>query len=196
MQEILKLDKGSTKRARLMQKLRREGDFFTAKVVPVRVTDKSCQDEIACKYCLGYYAPKSLYRHVKKCYFNPEPAKRCQAQVEGRRKMAELFGSKCKLGRDSRSVGDNNGSGADDKRRVEEGLEDVKVMKGKKRTLVSWTQQQKDLTKEYFKYHIENKIAPVKGEVMDLIRANPGVFDNKTWPVVKVYVCNQYYSKK
>lgn len=62
----------------------------------------------------------------------------------------------------------------------------------KRRTLVPWTAEQKNLTEIFFKNHIKKKIPPKKQEVMDLIDKYPSIFHNKTWPTIKVYVCNKY----
>lgn len=64
------------------------------------------------------------------------------------------------------------------------------------RKLVPWTHEQKTFTKAFFDYHIKNKIPPKKGECEELVEKYPGVFDNKTWPQIKVYVQNEYTKKK
>lgn len=70
---------------------------------------------------------------------------------------------------------------------------EVKVKKAKqKRVLISWTDQQKQLTKSYFKNHIKLKRPPRKGEVDKLVKDHPSVFCNKTWPQIKVFVQNMY----
>lgn len=68
----------------------------------------------------------------------------------------------------------------------------VRVKTGRFRTLVQWTKEQKELTEEYFKRHIKKKISPKRDEVMSLIQEHTNVFHNKTWPVVKIYVCNKF----
>lgn len=72
---------------------------------------------------------------------------------------------------------------------------ELTVKKGKKRTLVAWTEDQKKITEEFFKRHIKKKIPPKKHEVEMLVERNPGIFDNKSWQVIKVYVTNKYSKK-
>lgn len=62
----------------------------------------------------------------------------------------------------------------------------------KKRKLVPWTSLQKKITEQFFENNIKKKVPPKKREVITLIDRNPGVFKNKTWPVIKVYVCNKF----
>lgn len=93
VQELSVLPKKSIKRKKLIDKLRREGDFCTSSIVPVMIpVDNSDVDYIACKFCRGYYSRKSLRRHAKKCFFNPDPNKRFNAQIEGQNVMAGHFG--------------------------------------------------------------------------------------------------------
>lgn len=66
----------------------------------------------------------------------------------------------------------------------------------RKRQLVAWTQTQKQTAEKFFKYHIKNKVPPKKHEILTLMDQNPGLFNNKKWPVIKVYVCNKYKSVK
>lgn len=72
----------------------------------------------------------------------------------------------------------------------------IQVKKVVKRVLVPWTVEQKRITESYFKTHIMKKIAPKKHEIMNLIETNPGIFDNKTYSTIKVYVYNKYKDKK
>lgn len=93
VQEILCLNKNSIKRKKLIDKLRREGDFTSAKIIPVlNPPDRNAIDHIVCKFCRGYYSRKCLRRHVKKCYFNPDPSKPCKSQVDGQNLMVGSFG--------------------------------------------------------------------------------------------------------
>lgn len=92
VQEFLVLDKNSKKRKKLIDRLRREGDFSTSKIVPVLSSKKSSNLYIVCKFCRGYYSGKNLRRHAKKCFFNPDPSKRFNAQIEGQTLMAGHFG--------------------------------------------------------------------------------------------------------
>lgn len=92
VQEFLCLDKNSIKRKKLIDKIRREGDFCTSSAIPVMRQDKPLTEFTVCKFCRGYYSNKSLRRHTKHCYFNPDPSKRFNAQVEGQTVMAGHFG--------------------------------------------------------------------------------------------------------
>lgn len=93
VQELTALPTNSIKRKKLLDKLRREGDFCTSAIVPVMVSgNKSDVNYIVCKFCRGYYSRKCLRRHAKKCFFNPDPNKRFNAQVEGQNVMAGHFG--------------------------------------------------------------------------------------------------------
>ncbi|XP_060537267.1 uncharacterized protein LOC132708736 [Cylas formicarius] len=93
VQEILSLEKKSKKRIKLIDKLRKEGDFSTSNIVPVMANKKKLvEDYIVCKFCQGYYAKNSLRRHAKKCFFNPDPSQRFQAQIEGQTVMVGNFG--------------------------------------------------------------------------------------------------------
>lgn len=91
VQEIMSLEKKSQKRKKLIDKLRREGDFSTSTIVPVLSSKKSKDEYLICIFCRGYYA-KKMRRHAKKCYFNPDPAKRFNAQIEGQTFMVGQFG--------------------------------------------------------------------------------------------------------
>lgn len=61
----------------------------------------------------------------------------------------------------------------------------------KRRVLVPWTEEQKSAVRKYFKNHIKHRIPPKKNEVENLIKET-GLFENKTWPVIKVFVQNVY----
>jgi hypothetical protein len=61
----------------------------------------------------------------------------------------------------------------------------------KRRQLVPWTEEQKIATRKYFKNHIKNRIPPKKSEVENLMKET-GLFANKTWAVIKVFVQNSY----
>ncbi|KAK4886735.1 hypothetical protein RN001_003006 [Aquatica leii] len=71
----------------------------------------------------------------------------------------------------------------------------VQLPKKCKRKLVPWTAEQKKLCNLFFKNHIIHKKPPKKEECNNLKLAHPEVFDNKTWPQIKVFVQN-IYSKK
>lgn len=65
----------------------------------------------------------------------------------------------------------------------------------KKRTLIPWTNNQKELTKLFFKAHINSKTPPKKGECEELKLKYPEEFRNKSWPQIKVFVQNIYRNK-
>lgn len=93
VQEFMSLDKKCKKRQKLIDKLRREGDFCVGDTVPVMIKRNATETNyIACKFCKGYYSKRSLRKHAKKCYFNPDPSKRFNAQIEGQTAMAGHFG--------------------------------------------------------------------------------------------------------
>nr|CAI5844273.1 unnamed protein product [Callosobruchus analis] len=60
------------------------------------------------------------------------------------------------------------------------------------RTLIPCTPEQKNITEAFFKNHIKERKPPRKSEVVQMIQRYPEVFQNKTWPVIKVYVCNKF----
>ncbi|XP_044756880.1 uncharacterized protein LOC123315296 [Coccinella septempunctata] len=70
------------------------------------------------------------------------------------------------------------------------------VPKKKRRILIPWTEKQKKLTRAFFAKHIRNSTPPKRHECEELIEANPGVFSNKTWLKMKVFVQNEYTKKK
>ncbi|KAG5874174.1 hypothetical protein JTB14_011794 [Gonioctena quinquepunctata] len=73
VQEFLCLDKTSTKRKKLIDKIRREGDFCTAETIPVMQQNKEPTEFILCKFCM-------------------DPTKRFNAKSEGQTVMAGHFG--------------------------------------------------------------------------------------------------------
>ncbi|KAK4886600.1 hypothetical protein RN001_002871 [Aquatica leii] len=57
VQEIFCLNKKSKKRKKLLDRLRREGDFISTEIVPVlKIENKQTTDYIASKFCKGYYS--------------------------------------------------------------------------------------------------------------------------------------------
>ncbi|KAI4463055.1 hypothetical protein MML48_4g00003148 [Holotrichia oblita] len=92
VQEFLSLEKQSLKRKKLIAKLRREGDFRSSNIVPVMDRNNKFETNyIPCKFCRGYYSHRSLQRHTKKCFFNPNPSLRFKAQIEGQIIMSGEF---------------------------------------------------------------------------------------------------------
>lgn len=82
--------------------------------------------------------------------------------------------------------------------------EDIKVenenkspleIEKKKITRISWTKQEKELTKKHFRKHIQKKIPPKKDEVQNFVELYPEIFSRRKWDVIKAYVCNQYNKK-
>lgn len=65
----------------------------------------------------------------------------------------------------------------------------------KTRTLVAWTEEQKKLTLEFFKFHIHNKIPVKRHNCEEMKFKYAGKFENKTWQQIKVFVQNAYRKK-
>lgn len=77
--DILKLPPRDKNRRNLIQNLRKQG-FFHARVEkkifnPVRRSINAETEYAICRFCLGHYSKKLLYRHVKKCQKKLEDAK-------------------------------------------------------------------------------------------------------------------------
>ena len=69
------------------------------------------------------------------------------------------------------------------------------VNRGKKRTLVPWTVEQKNIVTKFFKLHIKNRKPPKRHECEKLKQKHPELLSNKDWLKIKVFVQN-IYSKK
>lgn len=69
------------------------------------------------------------------------------------------------------------------------------IKKGKKRTLVPWTDAQKKVVTTFFKRHIKNKQPPKRNECEELKNQNPELLINKDWLKIKVFVQNTYSKK-
>ncbi|XP_072399761.1 uncharacterized protein [Diabrotica undecimpunctata] len=91
VQKILSVKKNSKERKTLIDKLRREGDFITGEMVPVRLNKINASSTIVCIFCRGYYSSKTLRRHVKRCTSNPNPSKKIYSQKEGHTLMCGTF---------------------------------------------------------------------------------------------------------
>ncbi|CAG4939638.1 unnamed protein product [Colias eurytheme] len=65
----------------------------------------------------------------------------------------------------------------------------------KKRTLVPWTNEQKNVVTKYFKDHIKHKKPPKRAECDQLKNNHPTLLHNKDWVKIKVFIQN-IYSKK
>ncbi|XP_045488680.1 uncharacterized protein LOC123690070 isoform X2 [Pieris rapae] len=71
-----------------------------------------------------------------------------------------------------------------------------KIRKGKKRTLVPWTKEQKDVVTKYFKFHIKNHQPPKRNECEKLKEQRVDLLKNKDWLKIKVFVQNIYSKAK
>lgn len=71
----------------------------------------------------------------------------------------------------------------------------IKVKSGKKRTLVPWTDEQKEIVTNYFATSIKKKQAPKRVECEDLKSLYPQVLENKDWLKIKVFIQNVYKKK-
>lgn len=94
VQRILSYQKDSSRRKLALSQLRKKGNFIrnrvnTQNIKRVRRLPASAkalaEDYLPCRYCLGYYKRKSLYRHTKRCPENTdlEKGKRQTAQIDG-----------------------------------------------------------------------------------------------------------------
>lgn len=72
----------------------------------------------------------------------------------------------------------------------------TKVKRGKKRTLVPWTEEQKEIVTNYFATYIKKKQAPKKSDCEDLKLLYPQVLENKDWLKIKVFIQNVYKKNK
>lgn len=76
----------------------------------------------------------------------------------------------------------------------EQELEKEKPMM-RKRELVPWSVQQKQIVKSFFADHIKQQKAPKRAECNEMVELYPDVFHNKSWTKIKVYVQNCYTKK-
>lgn len=67
-----------------------------------------------------------------------------------------------------------------------------KIAKGKYRTLIPWTEEQKKVVMKFFNIHIKEKRPPRKAECCQLIMSNSELLANKDWLKIKVFIQNQY----
>ncbi|XP_025834101.1 uncharacterized protein LOC108739535 isoform X3 [Agrilus planipennis] len=67
--------------------------------------------------------------------------------------------------------------------------------KRRRRNLMKWSDEEKQVTEKFFRRHINLRISPKKREVLQLIKLHPKLFKDRKWDVIKVYVCNKYNSK-
>lgn len=71
-----------------------------------------------------------------------------------------------------------------------------KINKLKKRTLVPWTEEQKQVVRNYFLTNIERKKPPKRLECEDLKSLYPELLKNKDWLKIKVFIQNLYKNNK
>lgn len=72
--KIFSLPSGNKERKQLLSKLRKKGNFIKNAgkcIKPIKKCGNSSEN-IPCQYCLGFYRPKQLWRHVKICSLKPE----------------------------------------------------------------------------------------------------------------------------
>lgn len=62
----------------------------------------------------------------------------------------------------------------------------------KKRLLVRWTVEQKNIVLKFFKDHISHKKPPKKKEIEVLLNKYPTILHNKDWLKIKVFIQNTY----
>ncbi|CAH0560639.1 unnamed protein product [Brassicogethes aeneus] len=95
VQRFLSLTKNDPERKCLIDKIRKEGDFSTGEKIPVL---KVCSDTptetnlLPCIFCKGYYAKKTLRRHVKRCKFNKIQSPTRHSQSQAQNMMVNHFG--------------------------------------------------------------------------------------------------------
>lgn len=69
------------------------------------------------------------------------------------------------------------------------------LKKGKKRTLIPWTTEQKKVCTKFFEQHIKGKQAPKRHECEALKEKHPDLLNNKDWLKIKVFIQNTYTKK-
>ncbi|KAK4886598.1 hypothetical protein RN001_002869 [Aquatica leii] len=70
------------------------------------------------------------------------------------------------------------------------------IVTKKKRSLIKWTSEQKNIVKNFFAYHIKNKRPPKKNECEELKSQYSEVLKNKDWLKIKVFIQNEYQKRK
>ncbi|KAG5897690.1 hypothetical protein JTB14_011500 [Gonioctena quinquepunctata] len=91
VQEFLCLDKTSTKRKKLIDKIRREGEFCTAETIPVTQQNKE-PTEFICASFVWVTIHRNVCVDTRNIVFQSDPAKRFNAKSEGQTVMAGHFG--------------------------------------------------------------------------------------------------------
>ncbi|KAG5869611.1 hypothetical protein JTB14_023855 [Gonioctena quinquepunctata] len=96
---------------------------------------------------------------------------------------------------------DDNGEEIDDRNQQESKVvmenkeKAATVPKKSRRILERWTEEQKKITLIFFEDHLKKKNPPKKHECLQLQEENPGVFNNKSWEKIKIFVVNNYAGK-
>lgn len=77
VKEFLALEKGSIERSKLINVIRKQGNFLSPAshiIRPVRRTKRNLNPTsvISCEYCRGYFQKNYLRHHVEKCSLRPE----------------------------------------------------------------------------------------------------------------------------
>lgn len=93
VQKFKALNINFKERKKLIDKIRKEGHFCTSEVITIQQLQIIEKDNyVPCLFCKGYYARKSLRRHAKSYYFNPDPSQKRNVQAEGQSIMSGYFG--------------------------------------------------------------------------------------------------------
>ncbi|VEN35544.1 unnamed protein product, partial [Callosobruchus maculatus] len=95
VQRYLSMDNKDPMRKRIIDTLRKEGDFTSGKYVPVQGGRRLESCELPCTHCRGYYSRKTLRRHVNRCSLNSNKTNstvRRRPQSEGQTLLAGYFG--------------------------------------------------------------------------------------------------------
>ncbi|CAG9790220.1 unnamed protein product [Diatraea saccharalis] len=66
----------------------------------------------------------------------------------------------------------------------------------KKRNLIPWTAQQKNIVTKFFSKHIKSQVPPKRHECEELRDLHPDIMHNKDWLKIKVFVQNAYTKGK
>ncbi|KAL3275245.1 hypothetical protein HHI36_020014 [Cryptolaemus montrouzieri] len=96
VEQFMSMDKNDPLKRKIIEKIRKEGDFFSGKYVPVKKRSK-CDGEynrnlIPCIHCKGYYSRRTLRLHVKRCIFNKQKAESRQRHLsDGQTMLAGNF---------------------------------------------------------------------------------------------------------
>ncbi|KAK4885189.1 hypothetical protein RN001_001460 [Aquatica leii] len=98
VQTFIDLPKNDLKRKQIIDKIRKEGDFCSGKVIAVQekgaFNNESACARLPCIHCRGYYVRKALRKHVKRCPQNKtnEKSQYKNHQSDAHTLMAGHFG--------------------------------------------------------------------------------------------------------